>query len=236
MSHIADGTDHLLFLLALLLPAPLLFRDKRWTGYADVRRCLLKIAGVVTAFTVGHSITLVAGALDIVHVPSRPVETLIAVSILVSSVHAFRPLFPGRETAIAGFFGLIHGLAFATTLAELGLARWERVASIFGFNLGIETMQFIVVIAALPSLILLSRTLLYRTIRTAGALFAGVAAAGWIAQRLWDLPNPTDAVVTSLAHWAVWFAFGLALLGIAAWSTAGLRLGRSNPAMQTKTP
>lgn len=236
MRHIAEGTDHLLFLLALLLPAPLLVRANRWRAYSDVRCCLIKIAGIVTAFTLGHSITLAVGALNLVHVPSRPIETLIAVSILVSAVHAFRPLFPGRETAIAGFFGLIHGLAFATTLAQLGLGRWERVASIFGFNLGIEAMQLMVVAAALPSLMLLSRTRLYEAIRTGGALFAGVAAAGWVAQRLWNVPNPADAIVTSLAHWAIWLALGLTLLGIAASSTAVLRLGRPNHAIQTEPP
>lgn len=201
--HIAEGTDHLLFLLTLLLPAPPLLRDRRWRGYSDVRRCMTKIATIVTAFTIGHSITLAAGALDLVHVPSRPIETLIAVSILVSAVHAFRPLFPGREAAIAGFFGLIHGLAFATTLA----------------------VQLVVVMTALPSLILLSRTRLYGAIRTGGALFAGVAASGWIAQRLWDAPNPADAVVMALAHWAIWVALGLTLLGIFAWRTTALRLG-----------
>jgi hypothetical protein len=236
MRHIAEGTDHLLFLLTLLLPAPLLLRANRWRAYSDVRHCLVRIAGIVTAFTIGHSVTLAAGALDLVRVPSRPIETLIAVSILVSAVHAFRPLFPGREAAIAGFFGLIHGLAFATTLAELGLGRWERVASILGFNLGIETMQLMVVAAALPSLVLLSRTRLYVAIRTGGALFAGLAASGWIAQRLWDFPNPADGVVASLAHGAVWLALGLMLLGIAASNTASLRLGRPTSAMQTETP
>ena len=53
--------------------------------------------------------------------PSAPIEVLIAVSILVSALHALRPIFPGREAWVAAFFGLIHGLAFATTLAELGL-------------------------------------------------------------------------------------------------------------------
>jgi len=59
-------------------------------------------------------------------VPSRPIELLIAVSILVSATHALRQLFPGREAAIAALFGLIHGLAFATTLADLGLGRWDH--------------------------------------------------------------------------------------------------------------
>ena len=236
MRHIAEGTDHLLFLLALLLPAPLLCRSGNWAGYSDVRRCLLKIGGIVTAFTAGHSLTLAAGALDLVHVPSRPIETLIAVSILVSAVHAFHPLFPGREAAIAGFFGLIHGLAFAATLAGLGLAPWERVASILSFNLGIESMQLIVVAAALPSLILLSRTRLYTALRNGGALFAGLAAAGWILQRVWDVPTPADALVTALAHYAGWIALGLALAGLAGWSTASLRLESSKATMQAELP
>ena len=176
MRHIAEGTDHLLFLLVLLFPAPLLVRNARWAGYSEIRPCLLKIAKIVTAFTVGHSLTLAAGAMNLIHVPSRPIEVLIAVSILVSAVHALRPVFPGREPVIAGCFGLVHGMAFATTLAGLGLGRWDRVASIFGFNLGIEAMQLVVVAIALPSLILLSRTRLYPSIRTAGALFAGAVA------------------------------------------------------------
>jgi hypothetical protein len=224
MRHIAEGTDHLLFLLVLLFPAPLLVRNAKWVGYSEIRPCLLQIGKIVTAFTAGHSVTLAAGAMDIVHVPSRPIEVLIAVSILVSAAHALRPLFPGREAVIAGCFGLVHGLAFATTLAGLGLGRWDRVASIFGFNLGIEAMQLVVVAIALPSLILLSRTRLYSSIRTAGALFAGAIAITWIAQRLWDLPNPADAFVMALAQRAGWIAIGLTFLGILAQSLPALRV------------
>ena len=219
--HIADGTDHLLFLLALLLPAPLLAVGSRWAGGADVRQSLLRILKVVTAFTVGHSLTLVLAALGLVHVASRPIEVLIAVSILVSALHALRPLFPGREAGIAAFFGLIHGLAFAATLGELGLGRWERVASIFGFNLGIETMQLIVVAAAMPSLILLSRTGAYSTLRIGGALFAVFASLGWIAERLLDGHNPVDVVVNGVAQRAIWIAGGLFLISLLSWSLRG---------------
>ena len=216
MRHIAEGTDHLLFLLVLLLPAPLVAVHSQWWSYTDLRRCLVQIAKVVTAFTAGHSVTLAAGAANLIHVPSRPIETLIAVSILVSAVHAFRPIFPGREAVIAGSFGLIHGLAFATTLAGLGLGRWERVAGIFGFNLGIEAMQLVVVAATLPSLVLLSRTELYPSIRMAGAAFAGTVSVGWILQRLWEIPNPADAVVMAMAQHALWIAAGLTVLGMIA--------------------
>ena len=200
MRHIAEGTDHLLFLLALLLPAPLLAVGARWAAPATVRQSLLHILGIVTAFTIGHSLTLTLAAMNFVHVPSRPVEVLIAVSILVSAVHALRPLFPGREAWIAAFFGLIHGLAFASTLDRLGLSRWDRVAGILSFNLGIETMQLLVVAMVLPSLIMMSRTHAYSGFRIIGAAFACIASAMWILERLFRVQTPVDMVVDLIAH------------------------------------
>jgi hypothetical protein len=217
MRHIAEGTDHLLFLLALLLPAPLMVFGSRWAGLASVRQSLLRIVKVVTAFTVGHSITLALAALGVVRVPSRPLEVLIALSILLSAVHALRPLFPGREARIAAFFGLIHGLAFAATLEELGLGRWQRVAGILAFNLGIETMQLIVVAATIPSLVLLSRVRSYSVLRIGGALFAGFASLGWIAERLLYVHNPVNVVVDSVVHYAVWIAGVLFLISLVCW-------------------
>jgi HupE / UreJ protein len=217
MRHIAEGTDHLLFLLALLLPAPLLVAHSRWAGFAGVRQSLLRILKIVTAFTIGHSITLALAALGLVRVPSRPIEVLIALSILLSAIHALRPLFPGREARIAAFFGLIHGLAFAATLEQLGLGRWERVAGILAFNLGIETMQLLVVVATLPSLLLMSRTRAYPFLRIGGALFAGIASLGWISERLLNVHNPVGVAVDFLAHSAPWIAVALFLISLYSW-------------------
>ncbi|MBV8809157.1 MAG: HupE/UreJ family protein, partial [Acidobacteriaceae bacterium] len=175
------------------------------------------ILKVVTAFTIGHSITLALAALGVVRVPSRPIEVLIAVSILVSAVHALHPLFPGREAAIAAFFGLIHGLAFATTLGQLGLGRWERVTGILAFNLGIETMQLFVVAATMPSLVLLSRTRAYSVLRIGGALFAGFASVGWIVERLLEAHSSVDLVVDRVAHQAIWIAVALFLMSLVCW-------------------
>ncbi len=230
MRHIAEGTDHLLFLLALLLPAPLLAAGSRWAGFAGARHSVLQILKVVSAFTIGHSLTLGLAAMGLVRVPSRPIEVLIAMSILLSAVHALRPLFPGREALIAAFFGLIHGLAFAATLGELGLGRWERVAGILAFNLGIETMQLLVVAAAMPSLVLLSRTRSYSFLRIGGALFAGFASLGWIGERLFGLHNALDGVVDSVAHHAVWIALGLFLMSVAIY---GSRYGHRNRSLAT---
>jgi hypothetical protein len=213
--HIAEGTDHLLFLLVLLLPAPLLVSGSRWGQPIGARQSLFRILGIVTAFTIGHSITLTLAALGTVNVPNRPIEVLIAVSIFVSAVHALRPIFPGKEALIAAFFGLIHGLAFAATLDRLGLGRWERIAGILAFNLGIEMMQMLVVAAILPSLVLMSRTRGYPILRIGGALFAGAASLGWMVERLLDVQTPVDTIVNGFARHGLFIAVNLFVVSLA---------------------
>jgi hypothetical protein len=227
LRHIAEGSDHLLFLLTLLLPAPLLVRAGAWAAGAGLRRSLLHIVRVVTAFTLGHSLTLILAGFGLVQAPSRPVEVLIAVSILVSAAHALKPLFPGREAVVAGFFGLIHGLAFAATLGLLGLGRWERITAIAGFNLGIEAMQLMVIAATLPSLLLLSRTAAYGWLRTGGALVAGLAALAWIGQRQFDFGLPVDQAAALVARQAPLLAVSLFAVSLACWVR---QAGLSRPA------
>ncbi|RFA07617.1 hypothetical protein B7R21_15675 [Subtercola boreus] len=196
VDHIRDGVDHQLFLLTLLLPAPLLSIRRRWAGVVTARRSVRRIATITLSFTVGHSITLALGALGL-PVPQQAVEALIAVSILVAAVHALRPIFPGREALIAGIFGLVHGMAFSATLTELDLSGGQLALSLLGFNIGIELMQLAVVALVLPPLMLLARTRLYRPLRLGAAGFAGIAAAGWLAARL-GLPNPVADVADGL--------------------------------------
>ena len=226
MRHIAEGTDHLLFLLTLLLPAPLLACGARWGAATGVRRSVLHILGIVTAFTVGHSITLTLAALGLVRIPGRPVEVLIAVSIFISAIHALRPIFPGREAFLAGFFGLIHGLAFAATLERLGLARWDRVAGVLAFNVGIEAMQMMVVAAILPSLLLMSRTRAYSVVRIAGGAFAGVASLGWMIERVFNVDLPFNSIVSAIGHQALALASGLFAISLTCWYLLSRRLAR----------
>lgn len=181
--HIQEGTDHQLFLLTLLLPAPLLARDRRWSGSVPARRAVRRIATITGAFTLGHSATLALGALGL-PVPQGVVEALIAVSILVAAVHAIRPVFPGREAVVAASFGLVHGLAFSATLRELDLTGARLVLSLLGFNLGIEIMQLIIVALVLPPLAMLACAGRYQTLRVVAAGATGVAAVGWVAARI----------------------------------------------------
>ncbi len=212
VKHIAEGTDHLLFLLVLLLPIPLLINQKKWASQRSVRESLVHILKVVTAFTVGHSITLLFGALGWGFLPSKFIEVLIGVSILISAIHAIKPIFPNREIYIALGFGLIHGLAFANTLQNLNLNPFKMVLSILGFNIGIELLQLAVIVAVIPWLLLLSRTSFYAIFRVFGAVLAGIAAIGWIIERLLDEPNIITNLMAKATNYSSWI-LGFLIIG-----------------------
>lgn len=216
MRHIQEGTDHLLFILVLLLPATLVSRGRRWGGFGGTRYSIMRLLTIVTAFTIGHSITLLIGASGWLRLPTQPVEVLIAVSILVSAVHAIRPIFAGREMYIAAGFGLIHGLAFASALADLHLGAGTMALSILGFNVGIELMQLAVIAVTVPWLIVLSATTVavYRWVRLIGAAGAAVAALGWIAERISGESNIISGTVTRLAPQAYWLVAFLAVFAM----------------------
>ncbi|XUL88410.1 HupE/UreJ family protein [Streptomyces galilaeus] len=196
-NHILTGTDHLLFLLILLLPAPLLAAGGRWNGgLAGPRAALTRIGRITLAFTVGHSVALAASALTRLQIPGRPVEAFIAASILVGAVHAIRPLFPGKEALVAGVFGLGHGMAFSFVLAEMHLSTGQLASSLLAFNLGIELVQLLLVCLALPSLLVLARLRVQPALRVSGALITATAAVGWLADRL-GMPNPVARAADS---------------------------------------
>ena len=183
IEHIREGADHLLFLLMLLIPAPLVAVGGRWRAGASARRSLLRVVHVVTAFAVGHSLTLALAAAGVIDLSSRPVETLIAFSIGVSAVHALRPLASRGEVLIAGGFGLVHGLAFASLIGDLGLDRGSLVSTLLGFNLGIELTQLLVVALMMPSLLVLARTAAYPAFRIGVALLGLLFSVSWMLER-----------------------------------------------------
>jgi hypothetical protein len=218
MHHIKEGTDHLLFLLVLLLPATLLARGKSWGEFGGARYGIRRVLKIVTAFTAGHSVTLLVGALGWLRLPPQPVEVLIAVSILVSAAHAIRPIFYGREIYIAAGFGLVHGLAFATVLQNLELSAGQMALTILGFNLGIELMQIFIIALVMPWLILLSATTLYKSIKTTGALLASFAAAAWVAERVSGSPNAVGDFAQGISQYAYLAIFALAFLALLAFA------------------
>jgi hypothetical protein len=220
MRHIAEGTDHLLFLAMLLLVAPLAAREGKWASRGDAARSIREAAKIVTAFTLGHSLTLIAVTVAGARLPSRPVEILIALSIAVSAAHAIRPLFAGREVLLAIGFGLVHGLGFAEALSGFGFDGAVLGLGLLGFNLGVEAMQLAVVLVLFPWLLLVSRSAHYARLRTSAAVCGGVAALGWLAERALGLQTPIPALVAAVAARPAWIAAALLLTAAAGMARA----------------
>ena len=211
MKHISKGIDHLLFLLVLLLPAPLFVSHTQWGQYGGLKYSLFKLIKIITAFTVGHSITLILGTLGIIPFSSKIIEIGIAFSILISAIHALKPIFYQKEIYIAAGFGLIHGLAFSDTLTPLNLDSTQMGLSILGFNIGIELMQLGIMAVILPSFILLSQTKSYRPFRIIGAILASIAATSWIFERISNTPNAVTLGMEKALPYAPWLIVFLAI-------------------------
>ncbi|RIL04762.1 MAG: hypothetical protein DCC71_13000 [Proteobacteria bacterium] len=173
IEHIATGTDHLLFVLGLLL---LVGGGRR-------------LVQTITAFTLGHSATLSLAALGFVRFPSRPIEVAIAASVLwlaVELAQGERDSWLRRAPWLAaGCFGLLHGLGFAGTLAETGLPSGEIPLALLSFNAGIEAGQLAFVAVALAPLSLLRSPLAAAPAWLARApVYAmGSLAAAWCFER-----------------------------------------------------
>lgn len=200
--HVVTGFDHIAFVLALLL-AVVLTRSARGDlgasspaaggGTWTVRRigpAVRTTAGVVSAFTVAHSLTLIAAALGWVSLPGRLVEATIAASIILTAIASvLRPEARWRLLTAFGF-GLVHGLGFARMLAEL-LPPTDIVVPLLCFNLGVELAQLAIVAVAVPLAWLLARALgapRYRAVALP-ALAAPLVILGaiWLIERLADV-------------------------------------------------
>jgi hydrogenase/urease accessory protein HupE len=173
VKHILTGYDHLLFLFGLLL----------------VARGFFSSLGIITSFTIAHSITLAMATLHLVHIPSRIVEPLIAASIVFVGIeNLLRADIPSARRMMAFGFGLIHGFGFASALREAGIGSGTGgiVLPLFSFNLGVELGQIMVAAAALPVIWKLRENPMFIA-RWAPACSAAVVLLGsfWFVQRVW---------------------------------------------------
>ncbi|MEO7255521.1 MAG: HupE/UreJ family protein [Casimicrobium sp.] len=186
--HIAAGFDHILFLIVLLLPAVLVREGRRWVPVADMRTAFISVLKIVTAFTIAHSITLSLASLDVVRLPSRLVESLIAASVLATALDNIWPFLPRKRWLVAFSFGLIHGFGFASVLADLNLPNSSLVLSLFGFNIGVEIGQLILVALVIPLAYLTRRSTAYPrfALRTGSVVIAAVSL-GWLLERSLNL-------------------------------------------------
>jgi len=182
--HIWKGFDHILFLLTLLLPAVIVYRNGRWEARGSWRDSSLDILKVVTAFTLAHSLTLSLAVLGFVHVPSRLVESTIAATVLLGALNNVVPVVLERRWLVAFAFGLVHGLGFASVLTDLGLNGGNLALALLGFNIGVELGQFAIVMMFLPLALLLRDTVFYQRIFVpVGSGMIGVVATLWLVSR-----------------------------------------------------
>jgi hypothetical protein len=181
ITHILDGADHLAFVLCLCLLT---------SG--------LRLLGLITAFTLGHSISLALAFLGVVHVPAPPVEATIALSIafMAREVLLARRAPPTtapltatavedhagtrrRHVAVVAGFGLLHGLGFASALGELGVTAGERVTGLVFFNLGVEAGQLMFVALVSVVLLLAGAVRVLQPLRLAALYAAGILGLFW---------------------------------------------------------
>ncbi len=174
VEHILTGPDHLAFVAALLL----LVRTRR------------RLLATVTAFTVGHSITLAAASLGLLRASPAPVEAAIALSILLV---AHELAHPERDTLtrrspwlVAGVFGLLHGLGFAGALASVGLPRGDVALALLAFNVGVEAGQIAFIAVAMTAAWGILRTTRVRpeAWQRAGTYAIGALSMYWLLNRV----------------------------------------------------
>lgn len=172
IEHIAGGIDHLLFVFGLLL----------LTGGTR------QLVATITAFTLGHSVTLAAAALELVRVPQAPVEVVIALTIYILAVELARDAAPGatllrrRPWAMAFSFGLLHGLGFAGALREAGLPAGDVPLALLSFNVGIEAGQlaFVGIVLAVLAMVRPRLADWPILVRLVPVYAMGIASAYWI--------------------------------------------------------
>ncbi|MFK7811724.1 MAG: HupE/UreJ family protein [Maribacter sp.] len=212
--HIWIGLDHILFLLALILPS--VVRRKKsinvvedtgekskfdiwgWEPVQKFRPAFMYILKVVTFFTIAHTITLSLASLNIVTLPSRAVESIIALSIGLAAYHNIKPIFKGKDWLIAFVFGLFHGFGFASVMADLGITGEFLTLTLLGFNIGVEIGQVIIIAMIFPILYFIRKLKLYPKFLVYLSVALIVISLYWFVERAFDIDLVLDEKIMRL--------------------------------------
>ncbi len=182
--HILTGYDHVLFLICLLLPSVMRRTAQGWQPVDRLAQAVWPVAGIVTAFTVAHSITLALAATGKVALSPAFIEPAIAVTIILAALDNVWPIFGGRRALVTFAFGLIHGFGFAGVLAELNLPATQFAWALLQFNVGLELGQLLIVAVVTTLLFSLRRGLHYpRWFIRGGSAAAMLIGVLWLVER-----------------------------------------------------
>ncbi|MDX1457754.1 MAG: HupE/UreJ family protein [Marinobacter sp.] len=181
--HLLIGLDHILFLLVLMLPATLGTRSG--TAQAGLKPRLWELTGIVSAFTVAHSVTLALAALDFVQLPIAWVEAVIALSIALAALNVAWPVLVSKTWKLAFGFGLIHGFGFASVLGDLTSGISHTALALAGFNIGVELGQLALLIVLFPLFYLWGNANHYSKAAVPLMLVTvGAISLYWVAERM----------------------------------------------------
>ncbi len=182
--HIWIGIDHVLFLLALLLLAVMDRVEGQWQPVPTFKKAIWNVLKIVTLFTIAHSVTLSLAAFNIVNLNSRIVESLIALSIVLVGINNIFPKFNDKAWLIIFFFGLFHGMGFASVMGELPFRTVSLMKILLSFNAGVELGQLAIVVGIFPVIFFLRKTKIYRpVVVVGGSLVICVIAFYWFVER-----------------------------------------------------
>ena len=183
--HIWIGYDHILFLIAMLLPAALIFVNGAWRPRDTFRPTFIQVVKIVSAFTVAHSITLSLSVFNLIRLDTVMVESVIAASVIFAAANNLRPFIREHLWVMSFAFGLIHGLGFASVLSNLGLPDGAKGVALLGFNIGVELGQLAIIVAILPLIFLFRDQRIYHLMfLKTGSVAISVIASVWLLERI----------------------------------------------------
>ncbi len=162
--HLWRGFDHLLFIIALMLPAVMVRKNNSWQPVTGFRTALIYVVKIITLFIIAHSIALSIAAAGHFTLPLRLVESVVALSIAIAAMDIIFPIGRRKFAWVVFVFGLFHGFGFANVLAHTGVLDEHMALSLFGFNLGLVIGQVVLICFLLPHIYLVRNSAFYSNV------------------------------------------------------------------------
>ncbi|GEM_PF-4760293 len=196
--HVRDGFDHILFVLMLILPTPLLFSTTHRARYNGIKKSSFHLFGLIGINALSHLLALLCACVGWLRLPVWIGEVLISSTIIISAVHIFWPIMTNKEWILAGAFGVFHGLTFFDIILDYGLSAGRLVIGVLGLNSGVLVMQLLVVLCMAPWFFIAAESVYYNILKYTLSI-VGIAIAGfWIHQIVSGEPSSLVAAFTSL--------------------------------------
>lgn len=213
---------HSLFLLLLLLPAPLMISEKKWTSFGGTKYTISRAYRWMIALITGQFIAIVLGAFQWVPLPFIFFEIGMIMTILIMALHVFTPILRGKEIPACFIFGLIHGFAFAKFVSILHLETGRLLLSVIAFSLGIMSIALFLTLIIIPWLIIICKNGHYKWLRISIAMVAVLTSIAWLIESISGNQNIITPFTENMYRHPLWVLLVLILLATASEITVRL--------------